>query len=249
MERSSGLAMLLMTALAVATPSGCRGEESYWMKGQQGGFASFYLIGGNYDFEIFARRPHTYASDPASRSCFFSGVFQRVSPNPESVRVGTNIPIGTIVPYRVSKIISMPAGLYVLKLGSMTTCKWDFGLSSTPDNPAGIGPVAMGRPADNHQRILDTAALGEKVQFYAQCRTAKNEHMPASGTAELAHDGTVFLSAPLNVAKDTNLGDTFFIEIAFAPEHEKYAGKNTATFKVKIGGDEFTSTGEFTLTR
>jgi hypothetical protein len=238
----------LAPLLLLALPTFCFGAESYWLKGQSGGFASFYLIGGNYDIDIYARRPHTV--EAASRSCFFSGVFQRVAPNPETMPIGISIPISTIVPYKVGpKRIPLPAGLYVVSLGPGTNCKWDFALSSTADDPTGVAPVAMGQPSANHQRVLDTAALGDAVQFYAQCRTANNQKVPASGTAEFRHDGTVFLSLPLNIAPDVNLADVFFVNTTFGPDHQKYLGKNTVRFTVNLGADKFTSTGEFTLRR
>lgn len=107
----------------------------------------------------------------------------------------------------------------------------------------------MFRQGSRGTDLIDTPTLADKVEFYAEFRSAKDEKVPASGTVEFVHDGVVFLRAPLTVARDSSSADYFYVNLAFAPEHEKYIGKNTVKFDVKIGGNEFTSSGEFTLNR
>jgi hypothetical protein len=239
-----------LIALWAAMPAACRGAEAYWFTGREAITASFYLIGGNYSLYVYARRPTTYASDPASQSCFFNGNFQRVSPTPDVLRIGTAVPIATIVPYKLGPTsVNFPSGLYALYVASLTNCDWKFVLNSTADNEAGIAHVGMFRQGSRGTDLIDAATLGDKVGFYAEFRSAKDEKVPASGTAQFVHEGVVFLQAPLTVARDSNSADYFYANVVFAPEYIKYVGKNTVKFDVKIGGNEFTSTSEFTLTR
>jgi hypothetical protein len=48
---------------------------------------------------------------------------------------------------------------------------------------------------------------------------------------------------------DVSKADVLFSDIQWEQSDTKYLGKNTAKFLVKIGSAEFTSVGEFELTR
>jgi hypothetical protein len=225
--------------------------ESYLYHGTSGRRTSFFLIGGQYTLYVYAKRPLTYRSDPASQSCIFGGNFQRVWPTHEVMSLGAGITISTIVPHKIGpRPIALPAGLYALFIPTLTSCDWKFILGSTSDNPAGVAPVTMLKRYLDRVEPIETAAIGDVVQFYAQYRTAHDEKAPVSGMIQFVHDGQVVRTSPIGVGFDSDSGgNAFFLNWKWAPEDAKYLGKNTVSLSVRLGSAEFTSTGDFTLTK
>ena|ERR1700719_4060571 len=87
-----------------------------------------------------------------------------------------------------------------------------------------------------------TASVKDQVQFYTQYRTDHGSNVPVSGELQIIHDGKIVH----DVASGAN---SFFLDIQWEESDKKYLGKNTVKFIAKIGSTEFTSVGEFELTR
>jgi hypothetical protein len=266
-QKARGRELLIagMLALLMAVPT--YAGESHFYAATHGLRAQFYLIGGQYDIYVNAKRPITGAYAPESRSCIFGGNFQRIWPTHDALSLGSGITISTIVPYKMGPSrLTLPAGLYAIYIPTLTTCDWKFVLNSTSEDPAGIAPVTMFKAAPASKEIarvgllgdpvrynlLDpavSAALNEPVRFYAQFRTDHDKTETVSGTMQLIHDGKAVSTMPLKFSNDEQSATVFTADVMWQPSNAKYLGKNVVKFTVTIGSSELTSVGEFTLTQ
>src|SRR5580693_5244644 len=96
-----GMVMLAVGMLAVPTAAPIYATESHFYAATHGLSASFYLIGGQYDIYVYAKRPVVGLYAPESRSCIFGGTFQRVWPSHDAMSLGSGIVISTIVPHKI----------------------------------------------------------------------------------------------------------------------------------------------------
>jgi len=95
-----------------------------------------------------------------------------------------------------------------------------------------------------------TASVTDQVEFFAQYRTEHDTKAPASGEVQIVNGGKVVQTFPLQVGiNEVTRATVFYVSVQWDQSDTKYLGKNTAKFVVKIGSQEFTSTGEFTLTQ
>jgi hypothetical protein len=265
-RKARGRQLLIAGMLALLTTAPTYAGESHFYAATHGLRASFYLIGGQYDIYVYAKRPIAGSYAPASRSCIFGGNFQRIWPTHDAVSLGSGIVISTIVPHKIGPSpLTLPAGLYAIYIPALTTCDWKFVLNSTSEDPAGIAPVTMFKAAPASKEIarvgllgdpvrynpLDpavSASLNEPVRFYAQFRTDHDKREMVSGTMQLIHDGKTVSTMPLKFSNDEQSATVFTADVIWQPSDAKYLGNNTVKFMVTIGSAEFTSVGQFTLT-
>jgi hypothetical protein len=245
----SATAIIVLALLSVGAMR-AHAEEVYFYQGESGFSASFFLIGGQYSLYVYAKRPVRGFSAPEARSCIFGGNFERVSPAPNAMSLGSGITISTIVPHKIGPTsLTMSAGLYRLYIPPLTTCEWKFVLNSTNQNAAGVAGLEMFKIGNGRAELSSTASLRDQVEFYAQYRTANDAQVPVSGTLQIIHGGQAVQTFPLQVTRNQSSGATvLYHDVHWEQSDTKYLGKNTARFVVKIGSQEFTSTGEFTLT-
>lgn len=238
------IAVIAMLMALAAMPA--HAGEGYFYQGYQGFSASFYLVGGQYTIYVNARLP-TSAFNTNAQPCVFGGVFERVTPNPDSMTLGPGAAITTGVQYAIKPTVTLPAGLYQVKITTLTTCSWNFNIISTGQTTTGISQVQMLRKTPSGLAMATTASLSDAVQFYVSYRS-KNSQPKVSGTLQIINGGQVVQSFPV---RDAYLGrcNVFIVELYWEPTDAKYLGRNIAKMIVKIGEEEFTSTGEFTLTR
>ena len=266
-SRARPTALLIGGLLALLGASPVRAGESYFYAATHALRASFYVIGGQYSIYVNARRPIVGPYAPESHRCIFGGNLQRIWPTHDALSLGAGVTISTIVPWKIGpKPITLPAGLYALYVPPLTTCDWKFILVSTSENAAGVTPVMMFKQASASNEAARVGVLGdpvrfnpmdpavsasltEPVRFYAQFRTDHDKAEPVSGELQFIHDGKVISSLPLRSGTDENGASFFAQDVVWKPETAQYLGTNTANFIVKIGSAEFTSTGEFTLTK
>ena len=259
--------LFIAGALALLTASPSYAGESHFYAATHGMSSSFYLIGGQYDIYVYAKRPIAGSYAPESRSCIFGGNFQRISPTPDGMSLGSGILISTLVPYKIGPSpLTLPAGLYAIYIPPLTTCDWKFVLNSTNQDSAGITPVTMFKAAPASREVarigllgdpvrynpLDpavSASLDERVRFYAQFRTDHDKREMVSGTMQLIHDGKIVSTLPLKFSIDEQSATVFTADVMWQPSDAKYLGKNIVKFIVRIGSAEFTSDGEFTLSQ
>jgi hypothetical protein len=225
--------------------------ESYFYAGTSSFTAEFYLIGGQYSLYLYAKRPVTGYVSPESKSCIFGGNLQRVSPTQDAMSLGAGITISTIVPHKIGPApLTMPAGLYRLYIAPLTDCDWHFNLESTNQNTAGVAPVQMYNVTKGTAHPSLTASVTDLVEFYAQYRTEHDVQVPASGEVQIMNGGKVVQRFPLQVGTDeVTKATVFYLHVQWDQSDTQYLGKNTARFVVKIGSQEFTTIGEFTLTK
>jgi hypothetical protein len=238
---------LMLSVLAAPAHAG----ESYFYSGTSSFTAEFYLIGGQYSLYLYAKRPVTGYVSPESKSCIFGGNLQRLSPTHDAMSLGSGITISTIVPHKIGPTpLAMPAGLYRLFIAPLTTCDWHFSLESTNQNTAGVAPVQMYKITKASANLSATASVSDQVQFFAEYRTDHDAKAPASGELQIMYGGKVTQTFPLQVGiNEVTKATVFYAGVQWDQSDTKYLGKNTARFVVKIGSQEFTSTGEFTLTQ
>jgi hypothetical protein len=114
--------------------------ESYFYQGRSALETSFFLIGGQYTFYVYAKRPVAGYRTSASKSCIFGGNLQRVWTTHDALSLGSGVTI-SIVPHKIGPApLTMSAGLYSLYVAQLTDCDWHFSLESTNQNAAGNGP-------------------------------------------------------------------------------------------------------------
>jgi hypothetical protein len=238
------LALSSLLALG-AGPAGA--AESYFYRGTSGVAGTFYLIGGEYTLYVYAKLPVPRPYIRSATSCLFGGNFDRIWPTKDSMTLGSGLAI-SMVPYKLAPApITLQAGLYHLHMATLTTCDWKFIISSTGQNAAGIAPVIMLKGAG---ALSDTASLAEPVRFYAQYRTDHDARVAVSGSMQIVHEGHVVRTLPLTLGVDAASAATAFTaDVRWEQADAKLLGKNTVNFNVKIGGVDFTSTSEFTLTQ
>jgi hypothetical protein len=241
------LAVLALSILSISARP-VRAEEAYFYRGTAGFAKTFYLLGGQYSLYVYAARPLN-GNTPESRSCLFGGVFERISPTPNSMSLGSGITISTIVPHKIGpQTLTLIAGVYHLYVPTLTTCEWKFVINSTNQNTAGVQPVQMYNLAKGSAELSATASVKDRVEFYAQYRTEHDAQAPVSGVLQTIHDGKVIQTFPLRLDKDRLSGATaLFVDVQFSPDDLKYLGANTVKFVVQIGAATFTSTGDFKL--
>jgi hypothetical protein len=251
---SFGYRRAILTAvlflLVITSPA--QAGESHHFAATHGLRASFYVIGGQYTIYIYAKRPVLGSYAPESRECIFGGNFQRIWPTHDDVSLGSGIVITTIVPHKIGpKPITLTAGLYALYIPALTTCDWKFSLVSTNENLAGVAPVTMLKrtSANNSMDPAASASITEPVRFYAQFRTDHDKTANVSGEAQFVHDRKIVSSLPLSSGMDENGASFVAVDVTWKPETAQYLGASTVKFVVRIGGAEYTATGEFTLTR
>src|ERR1700722_440899 len=260
MRRSkSGAKAILVIAMLSICATAARAGESYFYSGTGARSASFYLIGGQYNLYMYAKRPIKGYYTPESERCIFGGNLQRVWPLHEVMSLGSGVTLTTIVPHKIGPVpVTLPAGLYALYIAPLTDCDWHFSLESTSQNTAGLAPVEMlrrdkGLDSSNSKGGLETsstASLKDQVQFYAQYRTDHGSSVPVSGVLQIIHDEKIVRTFPLKVGRDVASGaNAFYLDIQWEQGDSQYLGKNTVKFIVKIGSSELTSVGEFELTR
>lgn len=224
--------------------------ELYNYQGTSGFAKEFHLIGGQYTLYLYVKRPIKGYNAPESKSCIFGGNLQRVWPTHDVISLGSGITLSTIVPHKIGPTaVNMPAGLYRIFIATLTTCDWHFILESTKQNSAGLAPVRMFKINQDRAGLSESASITDQVEFLAEYRTEHNAQAPVSGVVQMIHDGEVIQTFPLQTGIDQTTQSTIlYVGVQFDQDDKKYLGKNTAKFVVKIGPQELTSTGEFTLT-
>lgn len=237
---------LLPALLCVAVSA--FGGEGYTYQGQYGFTTSFPLIGGEYSLYVDAHNFVNYSN--TTGSCVFSANLQRVSPTKDSVQFGGSVPVAGPTHFTLGpKKVDLPAGQYKVYVASQSSCQWTVSLESTADNAAGVAPVQSLVEGDGGYVVSNTVSLKRKIQFEAQYRTPNNTKAPVSGELQMSHNGKVFQSFPVSVGNDTSAaGSKVAVNVQWEASDAKYLGKNSARLVVKVAGQEFSSSTDFTLT-
>lgn len=251
LKRGLGRAALFVFSTLLIFATSAEAKESYYYHGDSGFAGEFNLIGGQYTLFVWARRPIKGYNAPETRSCAFGGNLQRVWPTQDNaVMLGSGVLISTIVPYKLGPVpLPLPAGRYRLFIATLTDCNWDFSVENTDENTAGLAPLRMINIGKGGIRPVKSASVADKVQFMAQYRTDHNVQAPVSGVVQIIHGGTVVYTFPLVAGAEIAMyASAVFANVQFDQSDRKYLGNNTVKFIVKIGTQEFTALGEFTLT-
>ncbi len=241
------LFVVLTTFIVFLIPA--RAGEAYTYQSHAGASTSFTLIGGKYHIYVDAHYVPNFLN---KGSCAFAGNLQRTWPTHDAMELGPKIGRVTgAIHYNIGpQTFDLPAGRYALYIAAFTDCHWRFTIVSEPQD-AGVEALQMLEwdRAAGAVAPADSTSIGKTVQFMAQYRTDHDANQPASGELQLIHDGKVFETFPVTVAVDPeSQANKFYINIDFKPkEDQRYVGKNTAKFNVKIGAAAFTSSVDFTV--
>jgi hypothetical protein len=237
---------LLPALLCFAVPA--LAGEGYTYQGQYGFSSSFPLIGGQYSLYVNAHNFVNYNN--TTGNCIFSASLQRVSPTKDSVQLGGSVPVTGPTPFTLGpKKIDLPAGRYMVYVASQSNCQWTVSLESTHGNSAGVAPVQNLVEGHCGYVASNTVSLKRKIQFEAQYRTPNNTKATVSGELQMSHNGKVFQTFPVSVGNDTSApGSKVAVNVQWEGSDAKYLGKNSARLVVKVAGQEFSSSTDFTLT-
>lgn len=222
-------------------------RESYFYHGDGGFNTSFNLIGGQYTIYVFAHFVRNYKTHSPD-SCIFVGNLQRVWPTQEASRFGGPAPIRNPIPFKLGPLpVTLAAGHYAFYVASTSDCEWKLVLVSAPANTTGVAEIQMFKAGSTG--ASNTTSIKEAVQFTAQYRTAKDAPLPISGELQIVHDGKVVQTFPVKFGIDDAMqGSIAYAAPRWNASDAMYAGKNTAKMMLKIGGAEFSTSTDFTLT-
>lgn len=237
------VAMLVM--LTALLPASANASEGYFYQGFSAFTDSFYLIGGRYQLYVNARLP-TSPFNTNARPCTFSSVFERISPSPDATTLGPGGAITSGAQYKINPTLTLPAGLYRIRIATLTTCSWNFDIISTTGNKTGLAPPQLRKNTQHGWEVVNTISLTDSVEFYAPYRYGQQTKV--SGNLEILNGGRVVGSFPLRGDGVVGRCNVFFVDLNWEPSDAKFLGKNVARMSVKIGQEEFTTTAEFTLT-
>lgn len=241
-----GTICLLLLGIATA-PAYAR--ESYFYHGDGGYNASFNLIGGKYTVYVFAQFVRDYKTHSPD-SCIFVGNLQRVWPTHESSQLGGPVPIRNPIPFKLGpRPVTLAAGRYAFYVAPTSDCEWKFILVSAAENQTGVSEPQMFKAGSMGAQVSDTVSLKDTVQFTAQYRTANDAPVPVSGELQIMHDGNVARTFPVKFAVDKDMQASIaYVGLRWEAGDVKLAGKNTAKMVLKIGGKQFVTSVDFTLT-
>src|ERR1700680_2678732 len=147
MHKSLRIIFFAAVACAItsfATMAQASGEEGYFYSGEAGGTVGpFYLLGGRYFMDVWARYPYLTTSSP---SCLFSGLLEERSGTFQTVSIGKLVELSAdMMPYHYAPTLTLPAGVYVFHVVSATDCKWtaDIVTASDSQDPPGLAPLEI----------------------------------------------------------------------------------------------------------
>lgn len=245
-RRNHGLLLLFLLSCSVSIFGG----EAYTWQGQTGYSTSFPLIGGHYQIYVNAHFVPGFASN--RNNCVFGGNFQQVWPKHDQSELGPGVPITGAIHYNLGpKAVDLDEGGYALYIASATNCHWRFTLVSDQNNPAGLAAVQTFRVTHDGLVPADTTSINDKIHFLAQYRTDHDAKAPVSGEMQIWQGSKLIDHFALGCDADPETTATrCHVTITWEPaKDQRYLGKDTAKFLVKIGDRQFTRSVDFTLTR
>src|ERR1700724_2642231 len=128
--------------LFFASATQASAEEGYFYSGVGGGTVGpFYLLGGRYFLDVWARYPYL---DTSSASCLFSGLLEERSGTYQTVSIGNLVELSAdMMPYHYAPTLTLPAGTYVIHVASASDCKWTAEIVTAADSqdPPGLAPL------------------------------------------------------------------------------------------------------------
>jgi len=104
----------------------------------------------------------------------------------------------------------------------------------------------MYRTTGGAANLKRKVSVSNRVQIQANHRTEHDAEAMVSGIVQLILGEKIVRTFPLKF--DTK-ADIAFVDIPWDPSDAEYLGTNIAKFIVKIGSSQFTSTGDFLVTK
>lgn len=252
MHRFLRIVLFAVVASAVAsfaTMSRASAEEGYFYAGDAGGTVGpFYLLGGRYFLDVWARYPHT---DTASASCLFTGLLEERGGTYQTVSIGNLVELSAdMMPYHYATTLTLPAGNYVVHVASLSDCEWsaDIVTASDSQDPPGLAPLEIYEKNGTTFTRTSTLRTARDAVFQAEYRAAGVDSGSISATLQVIRNGTTIGKFAAIVGKDPNGADIVYQDLHWDSSDKNYSGSLTAKLIVKIGSKTFTSTGTFQLT-
>jgi hypothetical protein len=236
-----------MTSLA--TTARASAEEGYFYAGDAGGTVGpFYLLGGRYFLDVWARYPY---NDTASASCFFTGLLEERSGTYQTVSIGNLVELSAdMMPFHYTTTLTLPAGTYVVHVASMTDCRWsaDIVTASDSQDPPGLAPLEIYEKNGSTFTRTATLPISSDADFQAEYRVPGVDKASISAKLQIIRDGKTIGTFAAIVGKDPNGADIVYQDLHWDPTDKRYSGLLTAKLIVKVESQTLTSAGTFTLT-
>ena len=251
MHKSLRVVLFAVVACALTslvTTARASAEEVYFYAGDAGSTVGpFYLMGGRYFLDVWARYPF---QDTASPSCLFSGLLEERSGTYQTVSIGSLVELSAdMMPYHYAPTLTLPAGTYVFHVASMSDCKWTAEIVTASDShdPPGLAPLEIYEKQGSTFTRTSTLPMSSDADFQAEYRAAGVDKASISATLQIIRDGTTIGKFDAIVGKDPNGADIVYQNLHWDPNDKRYSGSLTAKLTMKIGAKTFTSTGAFQL--
>jgi hypothetical protein len=232
----------------LATMARASAEEGYFYAGDAGGTVGpFYLLGGRYFLDVWARYPY---GETSSASCLFSGLLEERSGTYQTVSIGNLVELSPdMMPYHYAPTLTLPAGTYVFHVTTLSDCKWtaDIVTASDSHDPPGLAPLEIYEKDGTTFTRTSTLRSSNDAVFQAEYRAAGVDKASISATLQIIRDGTPIGKFAAIVGKDPNGADIVYQDLHWDSNDKNYSGTLTAKLIVKIGSKTFTSAGTFQL--
>ena len=250
---SKPLRIAFVAAIACAVTSlvamaAANAEEGYFYAGDAGGTVGpFYLLGGRYFLDVWARYPY---NDTSSASCLFTGLLEERSGTYQTVSIGNLVELSAdMMPFHYTTTLILPAGSYVFHVASATDCRWtaDIVTASDSQDPPGLAPLEIYEKNGGTFTRTSTLHFSNDAVFQTEYRAPGVDKASISATLQVIRDGVAIGKFAAIVGKDPNGADIVYQDLHWDPNDKNYSGTLTAKLIVKIGSKTFTSTGTFQL--
>src|SRR5580704_10860005 len=185
------LRIVLFAAVAYAmtvltTMAGASAEEGYFYAGDSGGTVGpFYLLGGRYFLDVWARYPNTTT---ASASCLFSGLLEERSGTYQTVSIGNLVELSAdMMPYHYAPTLTLPAGTYVFHVATLSDCKWTAEIVTASDSqdPPGLAPLEIYERNGSTFTRTSTLTVSNDAVFQAEYRAPGVDKASISATLQI----------------------------------------------------------------
>jgi hypothetical protein len=252
MHKSLRIVLSAVVACAItsfATLAQASAEEGYFYGGEGGLTAGpFYLLGGRYFLDVWARYPYR---DTSSASCLFSGLLEERGGSYQTVSIGNLVELSAdMMPFHYTTTLTLPAGTYVFHVASLSDCKWtaDIVTAGDSNDPPGVAPLEFYQKNGDTFTRTTTLPVPSDVVIQAEYRAAGIDKDSISATLQIIRDGTTIGKFPAIVGMDPNGADVVYQDLHWDSKDKVYFGALTAKLIVKIGSSTLTSVGTFRVT-
>ena len=241
-----GVATCLVTSLVMMAQASA--DEGYYYNGQGGTTAGpFYLLGGQYLVDVWARYPY---QETADASCLFSGLLEERSGDYHTISIGRLVELSAdMMPFHYAPVLTLPGGTYVVLVASASDCNWSVAIVTAADShdPPGLAPLEIYKKNGDAFTRTTTLPISNDAVFQAEYRAIGVDKSSISATLQIVRGGATILKEAAIVGKDPNGADVIYQVVHWGADAKRNTGALTAKLIVRIGSKTLTSAEPFQL--